>query len=55
MTWVGVGEVAALLEIGNAVSYYPTFPALVVMVELAEVHHSAAMPISVVGPVLAWQ
>ena len=55
MTWGGEREVAALLGVGNAVSYYPTFPALVAMVELAVVHHSAAMPISVVGSVLAWQ
>ena len=55
MTWVGEGEVAALLEIGNAVSYYPTFPALVAMVELAVVQHSAVTLISVVKSVLAWQ
>ena len=55
MTWVGEGEVAALLEIGNAVSYHPTFPALVAMVELAVVDHSAVTPTSVVKSVLAWQ
>ena len=55
MTWVGEGEVAALLEIGNAVIYYPTFLALVVMVELAVVHHSAVTLFSAVRSVLAWQ
>ena len=55
MTWVGEGEVAGLLEIGNAVSCYPTFPALVAMEELAVARYSAVTPISVVGSVLAWQ
>ena len=55
VTWGGAGEVAALLEIEDAVSYYPTFPALVAMVELAVVDHSAVTPISVVRSVLAWQ
>lgn len=54
MTWAGEGEVAALVEIGNVVSYDPTFPALVAMVELAVVHHSAVTPIVAVRSVLAW-
>ena len=54
MTWVGEGEVAALVEIGKAVSYDPTLPAPVAMVELAAVQHSAVRPIAVVRSVLAW-
>ena len=55
MTWVVEGEVAALLEIGIAVSYYPTFLVLAAVVELAVVHHSAVTTISVVRSVLASQ
>ena len=55
MIWGGVGVAAALVEIGSGVFYYPTFPALVAMVELAVVHHSAGMPIAVVRSVLVLQ
>lgn len=38
-------EVAALFENGTVLHYYPTFPALVAKVVLAEVHCSAVMMI----------